>query len=103
MKYSRKTRYYYISFIGEIDGIELKVFLIRKGKRGAWHTIISTDKKLSFNQMIMAIIINILTVLENLGVAFDYEITISKLINYKEFVTKENTSAENPISMNLTA
>ena len=43
--------FYYLNYIGLIDNIEVKVFLIRKGKRGAWHTIISTDTKLSFNQM----------------------------------------------------
>jgi len=41
-----------MNFIGEIDGIMLKVFLTRRGKNGAWHTIISTIIRLSFNQMI---------------------------------------------------
>ncbi len=41
-----------MSFIGEINGLTVKVFLTRKGKNGAWHTIISTDTSLSFNRMI---------------------------------------------------
>ncbi len=52
LKRSRLTGFYHMSFIGEIDGVTLKVFLTRKGKRGAWHTIISTNTSLSFNKMI---------------------------------------------------
>jgi len=52
IKRSRLTGFYHMSFTGEIDGIMLKIFLIRKGKNGAWHTIISTNTRLSFNQMI---------------------------------------------------
>lgn len=52
LKRSRLTGFYYMSFIGEIDGVRLKIFLIRRGKNGAWHTIISTDTSLSFNKMI---------------------------------------------------
>jgi hypothetical protein len=52
LKRSRLTGFYHMSFIGEIDGIALKVFLTRKGKNGSWHTIISTDTALSFNKMI---------------------------------------------------
>lgn len=52
IKRSRKTGFYYMSFVGEIDGLTVKVFLSRKGKRGAWHTVISTDTSLSFNRMI---------------------------------------------------
>lgn len=52
IKRSRKTGFYYMSFIGEIEGVELKVFLSRRGKNGAWHTIVSTNTGLSFNQMI---------------------------------------------------
>jgi hypothetical protein len=51
LKRSRKYKFYYLSYIGFIDGIEVKIFLIRKGKRGAWHTIISTNTNLNFNQM----------------------------------------------------
>jgi hypothetical protein len=52
LKRSRLTGFYHMSFIGEIDGVALKVFLTRKGKNGSWHTIISTDTALSFNKMI---------------------------------------------------
>jgi len=52
IKRSRRTGYYYMSFIGEVNGLTVKIFLIRKGKNGAWHTIISTDTAISFNRMI---------------------------------------------------
>ena len=51
MKRSRTTNLYHIDHISEVDGIKVAVFLVRKGKRGAWHTIISTDTKISFNRM----------------------------------------------------
>lgn len=49
---SRLTGFYHMSFTGEMNGLTLKIFLTRKGKRGAWHTIITTDTSLSFNKMI---------------------------------------------------
>jgi len=52
IKRSRITGFYHMSFVGEINGLTVKVFLTRKGKNGAWHTIISTDTSLSFNRMI---------------------------------------------------
>jgi len=52
LKRSRKTGFYYMSYAGKIDGLTVKIFLSRKGKRGAWHTAISTDTSLSFNRMI---------------------------------------------------
>ena len=52
IKRSRLTGFYYMSFVGEINGLTVKIFLTRKGKNGAWHTIISTDTSLSFNRMI---------------------------------------------------
>jgi len=52
IKRSRTTGFYHMSFIGEIDGLKVKIFLTRKGKNGAWHTLISTDTSLSFNHMI---------------------------------------------------
>ena len=161
IKRSRVTGYYYMGFVGEIDGLTVKVFLTRKGKNGAWHTILSTDTNLSFSRMIeiynirwsievffkeakqllglgksqstnfdvqiaqttitmiqyllislryrteayetinglfkdlkqdyiehklnerlMSVIIEILVVLDFLGVEFDYEVTISNLISY---------------------
>jgi hypothetical protein len=51
LKRSRKYNFYYLGYTGLIDNIEVKIFLIRRGKRGAWHTIISTDTSLNFNQM----------------------------------------------------
>ena len=51
LKRSRKYNFYYLNYTGTIDDIQVKMFLIRKGKRGSWHTIISTDISLSFNQM----------------------------------------------------
>jgi len=51
LKRSRKYNFYYLNHKGFIDNVEVKIFLIRKGKRGAWHTIISTDISLNFNQM----------------------------------------------------
>jgi hypothetical protein len=52
LKRSRKTGFYYMTFIGNIDGVTLKFFLSRRGKKGAWHTIVSTDTSLSFNKMV---------------------------------------------------
>lgn len=52
LKRSRKTGFYYCSYIGTIDEQEVKVFLSRRGKRGSWHTIISTNTKLIFNEMV---------------------------------------------------
>ena len=52
IKRSRLTGYYHMSFVGEINGLTVKIFLTRKGKNGAWHTLISTDTILSFNHMI---------------------------------------------------
>jgi len=176
LKRSRLTGFYYMSFIGEIDGVSLKVFLSRKGKNGGWHTIISTDTSLSFNKMmkiysvrwsieiffkeakqllglgksqstnfdvqiaqttitmiqylmislkyrmeayetmdglfkdikqdyieyklnerIMMVIIDILTVLEHLGLEFDCELTIIKLLNYNEnnFLSRKDDNSHN--------
>lgn len=52
MKRSRSTRLYYMSFVGEIDGHKYKIFLTRKGKNGAWRTILTTNTNLSFSKMI---------------------------------------------------
>ena len=51
IKRSRKHNFYYLSYKGTIEGVDVKVFLIRKGKNGAWHTILSTNASLSFNSM----------------------------------------------------
>ncbi len=52
LKRSRKTGYYYMSFIGEIDGCSVKIFLSRKGKRGNWNTLITTNTRLSYNDIV---------------------------------------------------
>lgn len=52
MKRSRSAKLHYIATVCEIDEIKVKVFLTRKGRNGAWHTIVSTNTNLSFNQMI---------------------------------------------------
>jgi len=52
IKRSRTTGFYHMSFVGQINGLTIKIFLSRKGKNGSWHTIISTDTSLSFNRMI---------------------------------------------------
>ena len=52
LKRSRTTGFHNMAFVGEINGLTVKIFLTRKGKNGAWHTIISTDTSLSFNRMI---------------------------------------------------
>ena len=52
LKRSRLTGYYQMSFISDINGVMVKVFLTRKGKNGNWHTLLSTDTKLTYNKMI---------------------------------------------------
>ncbi len=49
---SRKTGFYYKSFVGEIDGLKVKIFLVRKGKRGNWQTLLTTDTSLSFTKVL---------------------------------------------------
>ncbi len=51
LKRSRKTRHYYQQYRGKINGQRVKIFLIRKGKKGKWHTILTTDTNLSFTKM----------------------------------------------------
>ncbi len=52
LKRSRLTGFCHMSYIGEIKGVRVKIFLTRKGKKGNWHTILSTDTSLSYNKMI---------------------------------------------------
>ena len=52
MKRSRSAKLYYMDYVAELNGIKIKIFLTKKGKNGAWHTIISTDINLKFNRMI---------------------------------------------------
>ncbi len=51
LKRSRKTRHYYQQYTGKINGQRVKIYLIRKGKKGKWHTILTTDTNLSFTKM----------------------------------------------------
>ena len=180
LKRSRKTGFYHMSYIGEIDGLLVKIFLTRKGKNGNWHTLISTDTSLSYNKMmkvynirwsievffkeakqllglgksqstnfdvqvaqmtitmiqylllslryrmeayetinglfkdvkqdyiehklndrIMMVILQVLAVLEILGVEFDYGLTISKLISYMDNVDVFKNWINKPNSYNL--
>jgi IS4 transposase len=52
MSRSRAIRLYYFQYIGEIDGVQVKVFLTKRGVNGAWHTLLSTDTGLSFYKAI---------------------------------------------------
>lgn len=180
LKRSRKTGFYHMSYIGEIDGLLVKIFLTRKGKNGNWHTLISTDTSLSYNKMmkvynirwsievffkeakqllglgksqstnfdvqvaqmtitmiqylllslryrmeayetinglfkdvkqdyiehklndrIMMVILQVLAVLEILGVEFDYGLTISKLISYMDNVDVFKNWINKPNCYNL--
>jgi hypothetical protein len=50
MKRSRSLKLYFYEYVGKLDGIEVKVFISKRGTNGAWHTIISTNTKLSFSK-----------------------------------------------------
>lgn len=50
MSRQRSLRLYYFQYVGEIDGVKVKVFLSKRGVNGAWHTIITTNTKLSFKK-----------------------------------------------------
>jgi len=47
-KRCRKFNYYYHHYITEIDGLKVSVFISKKGRNGKWHTVITTDTKLTF-------------------------------------------------------
>lgn len=47
---SRTMNLYYPEYVGEIDGVNVKVFLTRRGKNGAWHTVLSADTSLIFTK-----------------------------------------------------
>ena len=51
LKRARSYGMYYRYFDVEIDELSVRLFLVRKGTNGAWHTIISTDKSLTFTKM----------------------------------------------------
>lgn len=48
----RSLKLYYLQYVGEIDGVKVKVFISKRGVNGAWHTIMSTNTKLTFKKMI---------------------------------------------------
>lgn len=47
---SRIMNLYYLEYIGEIEGVKVKVFLTRRGTNGAWHTVLTTDTSLIFTK-----------------------------------------------------
>ncbi len=50
MSRQRSLKLYYYQYVSEIDGLKVTVFLSKRGVNGAWHTIVSTDTKLSFKK-----------------------------------------------------
>lgn len=51
MSRQRSLKLYYFQYVGEIEGIKVKVFLSKRGVNGAWHTIITTNTKLGFKKV----------------------------------------------------
>lgn len=51
LKRARSHGMYYKLYDVILDGLSVRIFLTRKGTNGAWHTIISTDKSLTFVNM----------------------------------------------------
>lgn len=47
-KRCRKFNYNYYHYIAEIDGLEVAIFISKRGKNGKWHTLISTDTNVNF-------------------------------------------------------
>lgn len=50
MSRERSWKLYYFQYVGEIEGVKVKVFLSKRGVNGAWHSIITTNTKLSFKK-----------------------------------------------------
>lgn len=50
IKRSRAKNFQYKMFIVNIEEIEVKLFFVRKGQKGNWHTILSTNTGLSFTK-----------------------------------------------------
>lgn len=50
MSRARSLKLYYFQYVGEIDGTKVKVFISKRGVNGAWHTIITTNTKLTFKK-----------------------------------------------------
>lgn len=49
---SRSLKLYYFQYVGKLDGIEVKVFISKRGVNGAWHTIVTTNTQLTFKKTI---------------------------------------------------
>ena len=49
---ARSVKLYYFQYVGEIDGVKVKVFISKRGVNGTWHTIITTNTKLTFKKAI---------------------------------------------------
>jgi len=47
-KRCRRFNYYYHHYVAKIDGLDVSVFISRRGRNGRWHTLITTDTKLKF-------------------------------------------------------
>ena len=47
IKRSRSMGLYYFQYVTEIDGVKVNVFITKRGVNGAWHTIKSTNTKLT--------------------------------------------------------
>ncbi|MCK5824505.1 MAG: hypothetical protein KAG96_03770 [Ichthyobacteriaceae bacterium] len=50
IKRSRNMNLQYKMFVVNIDGIDVKLFLTRKGTNCKWHTILSTNTSLTFTK-----------------------------------------------------
>ncbi|AJA69231.1 Transposase [Myroides sp. A21] len=51
-KRCRKFNYYYHSYVTNIEGLGVEVFISRRGINGKWHTLITTDTSLKFVKVI---------------------------------------------------
>ena len=50
MSRARSLKLYYFQYVGAIHGVKVKVFISKRGVNGAWHTIITTNTKLTFKK-----------------------------------------------------
>ena len=47
-KYSRRLNCYYMAFDATVDGLKVRLFLIRRGRKGQWNGLLTTDRGLQF-------------------------------------------------------
>ena len=47
-KYSRRLNCYYMTFDATVDGMKVRLFLIRRGRKGQWNGLLTTDRELQF-------------------------------------------------------